>query len=123
MLEPFNGRGASRRRNLGPVRGLALAVFAALLLGACSSPDALDAADADFDVVFRTEDGGELQTGSLEGATVDGTFTIVVEARRGAVSASFYLDDRRMQGSPFVVDDSAPFTAEVSTDELEPGQH
>jgi hypothetical protein len=123
MLEPFNGRGASRRRNLGPARGLALAVFAALLLGACSSPDALDAADADFDVVFRTEDGGELQTGSLEGATVDGTFTIVVEARRGAVSASFYLDDRRMQGSPFVVDDSAPFTAEVSTDELEPGQH
>ena len=123
MLEPFNGRGVSRRRNLGPARGLALAVFAALLLGACSSPDALDAAGADFDVVFRTEDGGELQTGSLEGATVDGTFTIVVEARRGAVSASFYLDDRRMQGSPFVVDDSAPFTAEVSTDELEPGQH
>lgn len=122
MLDAFGGRSAEKRRGPGLKRALALVTFAALLLAACSPSDTVDPAGESFDVAFEA-DGGEPQTGTLEGATVNGTIKIVVRAGRHAKSASFYLDDPRMRGEPYVVDQRSPFTAEISTAELEPGQH
>src|SRR5690606_36835220 len=123
MLEPIGDRGAEARRSRGIRRALALVAFTALLLGACSQPEELDPAGESFEVTYEVESDGDIKTGALDGATVDGTLRIVVKGNRYVRSVSFYLDDTRMKGSPFVVDSSSPFTAVVKTSELEPGRH
>ena len=123
MLDALGGRGALPRRIQGPWRALGLAVLTALTLGACSSPDELDPSGVSFDVAYESRSGGQVRTGSLDGATVDGTFTVVVKTNRHARVARFYLDDVRMQGMPFEVDTSEPFTATLATGDLEPGRH
>jgi len=123
MLHALGGRRAASRRDPGPWRALTLAALAALTLAACSSPGDVEASGGSFDVVYQVQSGGRLRTGSLDGATVDGTFTVVVRTNRHARTVSFYLDDVRRQGEPFAVDTEAPFTATVSTVGLEPGRH
>lgn len=127
-MHSFQNRTSSLRRLIaGRAVGISLALVSILLLAtACGTSQPTNSADStgvQLLVVSADSEITSAPAGILEGATLNGTVTILAKEFVQVTGVAFYVDDADGIYAPVHVAEEAPFTIDLDTTTLSDGEH